>query len=42
MGQLNLGSYRFSISWPRVRPDGAGAWNQPGIDFYDRLTDALA
>ena len=39
--QLNLNSYRFSIAWPRVIPDGRGAVNQKGLDFYDRLTEAL-
>ncbi len=39
--QLNLNSYRFSIAWPRIIPDGRGALNQKGLDFYDRLTDAL-
>ena len=39
--QLNLNSYRFSIAWPRIIPDGRGALNQQGLDFYDRLTDAL-
>lgn len=40
MKQLDLASYRFSIAWPRVRPDG-GAPNQLGIDFYSRLVDEL-
>jgi beta-glucosidase len=34
-------AYRFSISWPRVQPDGIGAANERGLDFYDRLVDAL-
>ena len=34
-------AYRFSIAWPRIFPDGAGAPNQAGVDFYDRLVDAL-
>ena len=38
---LGLGAYRFSIAWSRVVPDGAGPVNQPGLDFYDRLVDAL-
>ena len=38
---LGVGAYRFSVSWPRVRPAGAGAWNQKGLDFYDRLVDGL-
>ncbi|MCC5875603.1 MAG: beta-glucosidase, partial [Candidatus Sumerlaeia bacterium] len=32
--------YRLSISWPRILPDGRGAVNDQGIDFYDRLIDA--
>jgi beta-glucosidase len=38
---LGLDAYRFSISWPRVRPGGAGAFNQAGLDFYSRLVDGL-
>lgn len=41
MKQLGLQAYRFSISWPRVQPNGHGDYNQPGIDFYDRLVDEL-
>jgi beta-glucosidase len=41
MKMLNLGAYRFSIAWPRIVPDGRGAVNQQGLDFYDRLTDKL-
>ncbi|HEX6249557.1 MAG TPA: GH1 family beta-glucosidase [Nocardioidaceae bacterium] len=40
MKRLNLDSYRFSVAWPRVRPDG-GAVNPRGLDFYSRLVDAL-
>lgn len=40
MAELGLTSYRFSVSWPRVRPDG-GAVNQAGLDFYRRLVDEL-
>jgi beta-glucosidase len=39
--QLNLKSYRFSISWPRIQPMGVGAPNMRGIDHYSRLVDAL-
>jgi beta-glucosidase len=39
--RLNQKSYRFSISWPRIQPTGAGAVNQKGLDHYSRLTDAL-
>lgn len=41
MRRLNLNAYRFSIAWPRVLPHGTGAVNAPGLDFYDRLVDAL-
>ena len=41
MVQLGLGAYRFSIAWPRILPDGRGTINQAGLDFYDRLVDAL-
>ncbi|WP_235921161.1 GH1 family beta-glucosidase [Lentzea tibetensis] len=40
MADLGLKSYRFSVAWPRVRPDG-GAVNQAGLDFYRRLVDTL-
>jgi beta-glucosidase len=39
--ELGLRHYRFSIAWPRVFPLGTGAVNQPGLDFYARLIDAL-
>jgi beta-glucosidase len=38
---LGLPAYRFSVSWPRVLPAGTGAINSKGLDFYDRLVDAL-
>lgn len=41
MRQLGLNAYRFSISWSRVMPQGRGAVNAAGLDFYDRLVDAL-
>ena len=41
MCQLGLKAYRFSISWPRVMPAGYGRVNPAGLDFYDRLVDAL-
>ena len=41
MQSLGLQAYRFSIAWPRVIPDGIGAVNEAGLDFYDRLTDGL-
>jgi len=41
MAGLGIDAYRFSISWPRIQPDGFGAVNQAGLDYYDRLVDAL-
>jgi beta-glucosidase len=41
MAELGLGAYRFSISWPRVLPEGVGRVEPRGLDFYDRLVDAL-
>jgi len=41
MSSLGLQAYRFSISWPRIQPDGRGPVNQKGIDFYRRLTEGL-
>jgi beta-glucosidase len=41
MREIGLQAYRFSIAWPRVLPAGAGAVNQAGLDFYDRLVDGL-
>ncbi|WP_370674904.1 glycoside hydrolase family 1 protein [Pleomorphomonas sp. PLEO] len=41
MRKLNLKSYRFSISWPRIQPNGTGAPNMKGLDYYSRLVDAL-
>ncbi|MGB5655558.1 MAG: family 1 glycosylhydrolase, partial [Acidimicrobiia bacterium] len=41
MQSLNLNAYRFSIAWPRIVPDGDGAVNGSGLDFYDRLVDGL-
>jgi len=41
MKAMHLNSYRFSISWPRIQPTGMGTPNQKGLDYYDRLVDAL-
>ena len=41
MSRMGLDAYRFSISWPRVIPEGYGAVNRRGLDFYDRLVDEL-
>lgn len=39
--KLGVGAYRFSVSWPRVLPRGRGAANDKGLDFYDRVLDAV-
>jgi beta-glucosidase len=41
MRELGLDAFRFSIAWPRVVPEGRGAVNKAGLDFYDRLVDEL-
>jgi len=41
MADLGLQGYRFSVSWPRVQPDGRGPMNRKGIDFYRRLAEGL-
>jgi beta-glucosidase len=41
MKHLGLKAYRFSIAWPRILPEGRGAVNAKGLDFYSRLVDAL-
>ncbi len=41
MRELGLSAYRFSVSWPRVLPEGAGRVEQRGLDFYRRLVDEL-
>ena len=39
--EAEFDAYRFSTSWARVLPDGTGSVNEEGLDFYDRLTDAM-
>ncbi len=39
--ELGHNAYRLSISWPRLFPEGSGALNQAGVDFYRRLFDLL-
>src|SRR5579871_2201384 len=39
--ELGARAYRFSVAWPRVFPDGTGAPNPKGLDFYNRLVDEL-
>ena len=41
LGELGARAYRFSTAWTRVLPDGTGALNRRGLDFYQRLVDAL-
>jgi beta-glucosidase len=41
MKELGLDAFRFSVSWPRILPEGRGRVNEAGLDFYDRLVDAL-
>ncbi|MET7315349.1 GH1 family beta-glucosidase [Streptomyces thermoviolaceus] len=41
MRRLGTNAYRLSVAWPRVLPDGDGQVNAKGLDFYDRLIDAL-
>ena len=41
MKALGAKAYRFSIAWPRVFPEGTGAVNPKGLDFYNRLLDEL-
>lgn len=37
---MNFDVFRFSISWPRILPEGIGKVNQKGIDFYHRVIDS--
>jgi beta-glucosidase len=41
MREIGVKSYRFSIAWPRIFPNGTGQANAKGLDFYRRLVDAL-
>jgi beta-glucosidase len=41
MSELGVDAYRFSVAWPRIQPAGSGPGNVKGLDFYDRLVDAL-
>src|SRR3954464_6745825 len=41
MSELGVQSYRFSLAWPRIVPEGSGAINEAGLDFYRRLVDEL-
>ncbi|WP_288227386.1 glycoside hydrolase family 1 protein [uncultured Enterococcus sp.] len=39
--EMGFNTYRFSLSWARVLPDGEGEVNQAGLDFYDRVVNEL-
>ena len=41
LADLGVTHYRFSLAWPRLQPDGRGALNPQGLDFYNRLVDEL-
>ena len=41
MREVGLDAYRFSLSWPRILPEGEGAVNQAGLDHYRRFVDDL-
>ena len=41
MTELGVGAYRFSVSWPRIQPEGRGPANRKGLDHYRSLVDAL-
>jgi beta-glucosidase len=41
MKELGLKTCRFSVAWTRIFPTGTGAPNQQGLDFYNRMIDAL-
>ncbi|KAF3453556.1 hypothetical protein FNV43_RR03996 [Rhamnella rubrinervis] len=41
MKDLGMDAYRFSISWPRIFPNGTGEPNREGINYYNSLIDAL-
>ena len=41
MKDIGANAYRFSISWPRIFPEGTGEPNPKGLDFYSRLVDEL-
>ncbi len=41
MSEMGIQSYRFSVAWARVLPDGTGQVNPEGLDYYNRLVDEL-
>jgi beta-glucosidase len=41
MRDMGIRHYRFSVAWPRIVPTGSGTPNPAGLDFYERLVDAM-
>ena len=41
MAEIGMTAYRFSMAWPRIQPDGEGAFNEEGFAFYHRILDEL-
>ena len=41
LSELGVGGYRFSVAWPRIQPTGRGPANEPGLDYYRSLVEAL-
>lgn len=41
MKKMGIKAYRFSLSWPRILPEGTGAVNEKGLAFYDTLVNML-
>lgn len=41
MAEIGIKAYRFSISWPRILPEGTGKINQKGLDYYKRMVECL-
>jgi beta-glucosidase len=41
LSDMGIQAYRFSTAWSRILPDGTGAVNKKGLDFYDRIVDEL-
>jgi len=41
MSELGISAYRLSTAWPRILPEGRGRSNEKGLEFYDRLVDAV-